>query len=212
MVSVTLEPSRHLSITESCTTDFYIGVFRGVSAPPSRYVNRREKKKGEKNVLRRIVMKCSHWQAACCAAVLLSASGCVTNATTEVTEAPFVATTDITGGTTAAVGDITAAVTDFTSSTTPGAAGTDNPALAKKRLQLFTKASYDNLRFDISRGQGEYLVSLATLAGVPSAQVPQFQSLMQDSYGAMFDETLPVFESRAQIVDVAWASGYGRTQ
>jgi hypothetical protein len=28
-------------------------------------------------------------------------------------------------------------------------------------------------------------VSLATLAGVPSAQFPEFQSLMQDSYSTM---------------------------
>jgi hypothetical protein len=145
-----------------------------------------------------------------CAAALMSATGCVTNATTEVTEAPFVATTDLTGGTTAAAADITGAVTDFTSSTTPGAVGSDNPVWAKKRLQLFTNASYDNLRFDISRGHGEYLVSLATLAGVPSAQFPQFQSLMQDSYGMMFDEVLAGPESRKQIVEVAWASGYGR--
>ena|SRR5690348_9007397 len=157
-------------------------------------------------------MKHSYWLALSCAGMLLSASGCVTNATTEVTEAPFVATSDITGGTTAAGADITGAVTDFTSSTTPGAVGSDNPVWAKKRLQLFTNASYDNLRFDISRGHGEYLVSLATLAGVPSAQFPRFQSLMQDSYSVMFDEVLAETESRNQIVEVAWASGYGRQQ
>jgi hypothetical protein len=157
-------------------------------------------------------MKRSYWLTVFYAGMLLSVSGCVTNATTEVTEAPFVATSDLTGGTTAAVGDITAAVTDFTSSTTPGAAGSHNPAWAKKRLQLFTNASYDNLRFDISRGHGEYLVSLATLAGVPSAQFSGFQSLMQDSYSMMFDELLPAPESKEQIVEVAWASGYGRAR
>src|SRR6185436_15278507 len=102
--------------------------------------------------------------------VLLIATGCVTNATTELTEAPFVATSDITNGTTAAAADITGAVTDFTSSTTPGAVGSENPAWAKKRLHNFTKSSYENLRADISRGHGEYLVSLATLAGIPSVQ------------------------------------------
>jgi hypothetical protein len=155
-------------------------------------------------------MNSSHWRAIVCFGILLSAQGCVTNATTELIEAPFVATTDLTGGTTAAAADITGAVTDFTSSTTPGAVGSDNPAWTKKRLQLFTNASYDNLRFDISRGHGEYLVSLATLAGVPSAQLPQFQSLMQDSYSTMFDEVLPARESTRQIVDIAWAAGYGR--
>jgi hypothetical protein len=134
----------------------------------------------------------------------------VTNATTEVTEAPFVATTDVTGGTTAAAGDITAAVTDFTSSTTPGAGAAENPARAKQRLRVFTAKSYDNLRYDISRGHGEYLVSLATLAGVPPAQFPEFQSSMQDSYSAMFDDGIPAVESSRQMIDIAWAAGYGR--
>jgi len=115
------------------------------------------------------------WQAVLGMGVLLMASGCVTNATTELTEAPFVATSDITNGTTAAVADITGAVTDFTSSTTPGAVGSHNPAWVKQRLENFTKASHENLRADISRWYGEYLVSLATLAGVPSAQFPAFR-------------------------------------
>ena len=114
-------------------------------------------------------------------------------------------------GTTAAAADIAKAVTDFTSSTTPGAGGAQNPVRAKKRLQVFTASSYDNLRSDISRGYGEYLVSLATLAGVPSAQFPEFQSLMQDSYCTMFDDVIPAAESTRQIVDIAWAAGYGHT-
>jgi hypothetical protein len=129
-----------------------------------------------------------------------------------VLEAPFVATTDITNGTTAAAADITAAVTDFTSSTTPGAGAAENPARAKQRLQRFTASSYENLRFDISRGDGEYLVSLATLAGVPSARYPEFQSLMQDSYSTMFDDVIPYAESTKHIIDIAWSAGYGRTR
>ncbi len=156
-------------------------------------------------------MERTWWRAVLCTGVLLSSYGCVTNATTELTEAPFVATTDLTGGTTAAAADITAAVTDFTSSTTPGAAGTPDPVRAKKRLQIFTASSYDNLRSDISRGGGEYLVSLATLAGVPYTQFPEFQSLMQDSYSTMFDDAIPAAESTRQIVEIAWASGYGHT-
>ena len=151
------------------------------------------------------------WQILLCVGVLLISSGCVTNATTEVLEAPFVATTDITGGTTAAAADITKAVTDFTSSTTPGAVGAPHHARAKKRLELFASHSYENLRADISRGSGEYLVSLATLAGVPSTQFTVFQSLMQDSYSMMFGEVLPSAESTKQIVEIAWASGYGST-
>ena len=157
-------------------------------------------------------MRNIHWQSLVCVGILLSSAGCVTNATTELTEAPFVATTDLTGGTTAAAADITGAVTDFTSSTTPGAVGSQNPVWANKRLQNFTKASYDNLRSDISRGHGEYLVSLATLAGIPNVQFPEFQSLMQDSYRTMFDDVVPAQESTRQIVEIAWAAGYGRVQ
>lgn len=154
-------------------------------------------------------MKRKGWQLLF-GAVLLSLPGCITNATTELTEAPFVATTDLTNGTSAAVGDITGAVTDFTSSTTPGAAGNDNPARARKRLELFTSSSYENLRSDISRGYGEYLVSLATLAGVPSERVAAFQFSMQDSYTTMFDETMPIKDSAARIVEAAWSEGHGR--
>ena len=156
-------------------------------------------------------MRAIGWQAVLYIGILLTSYGCITNATTELSEAPFVATTDLTNGTTAAAADITKAVTDFTSSTTPGAGGGQNPVRAKKRLKVFTGKSYDNLRSDISRGHGEYLVSLATLAGVPSAQFPEFQSRMQDSYSTMFDEVIPAAESTRQIVDIAWAAGYGRT-
>jgi hypothetical protein len=100
---------------------------------------------------------------------------------------------------------------EFTSSTTPGATS-EVSALAKKRLQAFAAHSYDNLRYDISRGHGEYLVSLATLAGIPSLQFPEFQSLMQDSYGMMFDDALPPVDSARQIVDLAWAAGYGQVR
>jgi hypothetical protein len=157
-------------------------------------------------------MKSIQWKAVLCAGVLLSSYGCVTNATTELTEAPFVATTDLTGGTTAAVQDITGATSDFTSSTTPGAESTNNLIRAKQRLHKFTASSYDNLRYDISRGSGEYLASLATLAGIPSTEFLVFQSRMQDSYSTMYDEVIPASESTRQIVDVAWAAGYGHTR
>jgi hypothetical protein len=146
------------------------------------------------------------------AMILLSMSGCITNATTELTEAPFVATTDLTNGTTAAAADITGAVTDFTSSTTPGAADSTNPARSRKRLEVFTSSSYENLRYDISRAGGEYLVSLGTLAGVSSDRLPEFQFFMQLSYGIMFDETASMQESATRIVETAWGKGYGRRQ
>ena len=152
-------------------------------------------------------MNLKRWQQLV-SGVLLSASGCITDATVELTKAPFDATTDLTNGTTAAAADITRAVTDFTSSTTPGASG-NNP-LARKKLEAFASSSYENLRSDISRGSGEYLVSLATLAGVSSERLPEFQFFMQDSYATMFDDTVPVKVSTSRIVDTAWSEGHGR--
>jgi hypothetical protein len=138
------------------------------------------------------------------------ASGCITDATTELTKAPFDATSQLTNGSTAALSEFTDPLTDFTSSTTPGAEGGIVPSRAKKRLQIFAASSYENLRADISRGHGEYLVSLATLAGVPSGQVSQFQTFMQNSYSTMFEEEIPIPESTHQIVEIAWAAGYGQ--
>jgi hypothetical protein len=155
-------------------------------------------------------MKRIDWQAVLGVGVLLMASGCVTNATTELTLAPTDAISDLTHGTTAALSEFTDPLTEFTSSTTPGATGA-GPTRAKKKLQFFAASSYDNLRSDISRGYGEYLVSLATLAGVPSSQFPAFQSLMQDSYSTMFADVIPAAESTRQIVDITWAAGYGHT-
>jgi hypothetical protein len=153
-------------------------------------------------------MKIIEWRAMLSIVVLLNSYGCITDATTELTKAPFDATSQLTNGTTAALSEFTDPLTEFTSSTTPGAASPP-PERAKKRLQFFAASSYDNLRIDISRGYGEYLVSLATLAGVPSAKFPEFQSLMQDSYGTMFDDVIPAAESTRQLVDIAWAAGYG---
>jgi hypothetical protein len=128
------------------------------------------------------------------------ASGCITDATTELTKAPFDATSQLTNGTTAALSEFTDPLTDFTSSTTPGAEGGIVPSRAKKRLQIFAASSYENLRADISRGHGEYLVSLAS----------QFQTFMQNSYSTMFEEEIAIPESTHQIVEIAWAAGYGQ--
>jgi hypothetical protein len=156
-------------------------------------------------------MNSRDWQRFACIGIVMITSGCITDATVELTKAPFDATTQLTNGTTAALSEFTDPLTEFTSSTTPGATSVV-PARAKKRLEVFTASSYDNLRSDISRGSGEYLASLATLAGVPSEQFTQFQSFMQDSYSTMFEDALPATDSTRQIVEIAWAAGYGRVR
>ena len=155
-------------------------------------------------------MRKQNWHTLLLTGVCMIASGCITDATTELTKAPFDATSQLTNCTTAALSEFTDPLSDITSSTTPGAEGGIVPSRAKKRLQIFAASSYENLRADISRGHGEYLVSLATLAGVPSGQVKQFQTFMQDSYSTMFEEEIPIPESTHQIVEIAWAAGYGQ--
>lgn len=150
-----------------------------------------------------------HWPCLC-GGIMLAMSGCMTNATIELTKAPFDATTDLTNGTTAATSEFTQPSKEFTSSTTPGAIDRNSPAVAKKRLEVFAASSYQNLRTDISRGSGEYLVSLATLAGVPSHQFVEFQAMMQECYSTMFDDIVPVQESTQQMVEIAWLNGHGR--
>jgi len=155
-------------------------------------------------------MRMHGWRYGCCS-LLLILSGCVTDATVELTKAPFDATTALANGTTNATGEILEPLTEFTSSTTPGATYDADPLMkAKRRTELFATHAYHNLRADISRGGGEYLVSLATLAGVEDERIVEFGALMQDSYGTMFDEGIPMKDSAALVVEAAWAKGHGR--
>lgn len=145
--------------------------------------------------------------------MLASLSGCITDATTELTKAPFDAITDLTDGTTNATSEFTQPVKEFTSSTTPGSWFTgNNPAKARQKLEVFAAYAYENLRSDIARGDGEYLVSLAALAGVPQEQQPVFQLQMRNAYAMMFDEAIPPRESSARLVEAAWSAGIRSTE
>ncbi len=136
--------------------------------------------------------------------------GCMTNATVELTKAPFDATTDLTGGTSGATREFLDPTTEFISSTTPGAL-TAGPLLrAKQRATVFAMHTHENLRADIARGQGEYLGSLAALAGVSADRWPDFQTTVTASYPTLFDEQMSVAQSSERVVDIAWANGYGR--
>jgi hypothetical protein len=77
-------------------------------------------------------------------------------------------------------------------------------------MEMFTVSTYENLRMDISRGGGEYLTSLSTLAGLSQDRFPTFASTMQTSYRTLFDEAPSVKEATAQLVEFAWSEGYGR--
>ncbi len=128
--------------------------------------------------------------------------GC--DATTELIKAPFDATTDLTDGTTQASKDILQPLKEFTSSTTPGSMFGDKSLKAKYRLQAFVAYSFNNVQRDVAQGQGEYLTSLATLAGIPQERRPQFFGLLQDRYSTIYSTDAAPIESMHRLVSMAW--------
>jgi len=143
---------------------------------------------------------------------MLIMSGCMTDATVELTKAPFNATTALTNGTSEAIDDILNPMTKFTSSTTPGASAGDHLLRARQKTEVFASYSHENLRADIARGSGEYLVSLATLAGIPPSRQTEFQGRMRNAYSTMFNETASFRESTVRVVEAAWSEGFGRLE
>lgn len=144
--------------------------------------------------------------------LLMTLTGCMTNATVELTKAPFDATTQLTNGTSGATKEFLDPTTEFTSSTTPGALADGRLLRAKQKATVFAMHTHENLRADIARGQGEYLASLATLTGVSADRYPDFQATMIGSYHTLFDQQLSLSQSNEQVIDLAWANGYGMPQ
>ncbi len=143
---------------------------------------------------------------------MLMLSGCVTEATVELTKAPFDATTALSDGTSRAVGEILEPTKKFLSSTTPGAVAIDRFTRAREKTELFVGYSYEHLRAESARGSGEHIASLAVLAGIPSDRRSQFQESLRDAYSTMFNESLPPREAKLRIVDAAWSEGFGRLE
>ena len=144
--------------------------------------------------------------------LLLTLGGCMTNATVELTKAPFDATTQLTNGTSGATKEFLDPTTEFTSSTTPGALADGRLRRARQKATVFAMHTHENLRADIARGQGEYLASLATLTGVSADRYPDFQATMIGSYPTLFDQQLSLSQSNERVIDLAWANGYGMPQ
>jgi hypothetical protein len=101
---------------------------------------------------------------------------------------------------------------DFTSSTSPGNSALTDPAKARQRLERFVAYAYDSVGCDIAQGHGEYLHSLAVLAGVPTDAQAAFQAEMQGRYAAIYDLGLSRKETTTLIVTQAWSAGYGRAE
>lgn len=143
---------------------------------------------------------------------LVVVSGCITDATTELTKAPFDATTALSDGTSRAVGEILEPTQKFLSSTTPGTVAIDRYTRAREKTELFVGYSYEHLRAESARGSGEHIASLAVLAGIPPDRRTQFHENMRNTYSTMFDESLSPRDARIRLVNAAWSEGFGRLE
>lgn len=114
--------------------------------------------------------------------------------TTETIQAPFKLTSD------------------FTSSTSGSTALPDPSAKARQRLEQFVAYAYDGVSCDIAQGHGEYLTSLAVLAGIPTNAQTAFQTEMQSRYAVLYDPRLSRKEVWTLVVNHAWSAGYGKTE
>jgi hypothetical protein len=123
-------------------------------------------------------------------------AGCITDATTELTKAPFDATSDISGGVSDAVSEFTEPTKELTSSTTPGAWFTeDGPVKSEHKLRAFTAYSFHSLKSDVAQGRGEFLLSFAELLGVPADRRAAFFGHMQAQYPVLYADRLTLVES-----------------
>lgn len=99
--------------------------------------------------------------------------------------------------------------TDFTSSTSGNSPV--GPAKARQRLEQFVADGYNGVSCDIAQGHGEYLTSLAVLAGIPINEHTAFGTEMQILYPLLSDPLLSRKESGTLIVNHAWSVGYGKS-
>ena len=75
---------------------------------------------------------------------------------------------------------------DFTSSTTGKSWYNEDGMLRPEHRPIaFATFNYESVKRDMAQGQGEHLVSLATLLGVSRARVDEFGLLAQARYAAL---------------------------
>ncbi len=101
---------------------------------------------------------------------------------------------------------------DITSSTSPGNSAPTGPAKARQQLERFVAFAFDSVSGDIAQGHGEYLTSLAVLAGIPTDSQAAFRAEMQRRYALMSDPNLSRKEAWTLVVNDAWSAGYGRSE
>ena len=139
-------------------------------------------------------------------------TGCITDTTVDMTKAPFDASTDLTDattgsitkltdGTSQATTDLTDPTREFLSSTTPGAWFQANGTLNPDHKKIaFVVLNFDNLQEGMAQGGGEYLLSLATLVGLPPSSREYFLKSAQRQYGYIFKEGQSRPESLRRLI------------
>ena len=76
---------------------------------------------------------------------------------------------------------------NFFSSTTPNDLFTqDGLVRQEEKINLFAGVAYENLRQEAAAGSGQYVTSLATLYGVPTAKQGVFGKVLQQRHAELF--------------------------
>ena len=149
--------------------------------------------------------------------LLLGLTACV--ATTDITKAPFRATTHLseattdaaavlTQGTTQATKDLTKPIKELILHMAPGA---DAKVTRRLEVVVFAIVNHDNLRIDIARGGGDYLESLAHLIGLPASRHTDFFETLQGRYPWMYADPITAVQSLDRLLgeyyDPRWKVG-----
>jgi len=149
--------------------------------------------------------------------LLLGLTACV--ATTDITKAPFRATTHLSEATTDASAVLTQGTTQATKDLTKPfkelilhmAPGADAKVTRRLEVVAFAIVNHENLRIDIARGGGDYLESFAHLIGLPAARHADFFETAQSRYSWMYADTITPVQSLDRLLgeyyDPGWKVG-----
>jgi hypothetical protein len=178
----------------------YLPRIRIPTAPPSRFTRKDLPPSWCPNELGG---RCSIWRSLVFSIfiifIIIFLGGCMTDATVDLTKAPFDASTaltdattgaatKLTDGTSQATTDLTEPTREFLSSTTPGAwFHTDGTLRRDHETVAFVVLNFDNLQENFAQGEGEYLASLAKLTGITPTDSDQFMKFVQRRYAYIFE-------------------------
>ncbi|HRD67058.1 MAG TPA: DUF3015 family protein [Candidatus Competibacter sp.] len=96
-------------------------------------------------------------------------------------------------------------VTDPSSGSNATTGGSDKSGFLDRQQQIaeFASVNLDRLRNDMAAGQGEYLVSLATLLNVEPGHQPAFFALTRDQFAELFPDDRTTAAEMLAVLDRA---------